>query len=330
MGWKGSVRSISAAYRAADRESKKRHRELQRNEKAYAKMQVLEQAAYDVEAYENYLERFLSIHKEFIQSINWLQLKASPEPVKPIPITANEDAAKKIEAEYRPSFFERFFGFEEKKRVHLATNVKEAAKKDFDFNINAELEWKNLHEEWIAVVELAAGVLNKDPLARLSVIEQMDPLSELTELGSSLDFRINEREILECDLVAHGNEVIPHEVKTLLSNGKLSVKKMPITQFNELYQDYVCGCVLRVSNEIFGLLPEETLIITVIDTLLNTSTGHLEKQPILSALIHRKTISALNMETIDPSDSMRNFIHNMAFNKKTGFSAVERVSSSKS
>lgn len=325
MGWKGTVRSIGAAYRAAERDSKRRHRELQRREKEYAKMQVLEQAAYDVDAYENHLERFLSIHKESGSSINWLEVKNEPEPKKPVPSSIFESKAKKKETAYRPGFIDRIFGLEKGKRTQLGLDVQRAINQDVANNKKAELEWKKAHDEWTSDVALAERVLSGDPQAKLEAIKQLDPFSELAELGSELTFRIDEKGLLECELSAHGKKVIPDEVKSLLSSGKLSVKKMPITKFNELFQDYVCSCVLRISNEIFNILPEEMVVITVIDTLLNTGTGHLEKQPILSAVIPRATISTLNLQTIDPSDSMRNFVHQMDFKKASGFSAVAKV-----
>lgn len=39
-----------------------------------------------------------------------------------------------------------------------------------------------------------------------------------------------------------------------------------------------------------------------------------------------ETIEKLNLDMIHPSDSMRNFIHNMNFKKTSGFSEVKRVS----
>ena len=38
-----------------------------------------------------------------------------------------------------------------------------------------------------------------------------------------------------------------------------------------------------------------------------------------------KTINSLNLETIDPSDSMQNFVHNMKFTKTKGFCVVKKV-----
>jgi hypothetical protein len=326
MGWKGTVRSINAAYRAADRDSKRRHRELQRQGNEYAKMQLLDQAAYEVDAYENHLERFLSIHKESTSPINWLGIKNQSEPKKLALSTEHANAAKQIEAAYKPTWIDRLFGLEQKKRAKLASEIKQAIEKDISTNSQAELEWMNAHAEWSSDVALAEGVLKNDSKAKLEAIRQIDPFSEISDLGSELKFSMDETGLLECELMAHGKSVIPDEVKSLLSSGKLSVKKMPITKFNELYQDYVCGCALRISHEIFSILPEEKVVITVVDTLLNTSTGHLEEQPILSVLVPRATVLRLNMETVDPSESMSNFVHNMSFSKKTGFSAVTKLS----
>jgi len=49
--------------------------------------------------------------------------------------------------------------------------------------------------------------------------------------------------------------------------------------------------------------------------IVNTKTGHLEEQPILSVIFPPQTIERLNLETIDPSDSMLNFVHNIKFTK---------------
>lgn len=133
--------------------------------------------------------------------------------------------------------------------------------------------------------------------------------------------------MVETTIHIHGNDIVPSEVKGLLKSGKLSVKKMPKGQFNEIYQDYVCSCALRVANELFSAIPDNMVVVTAVDELLNTKTGHLEKFPILSACISRNTLKSLNMDTIDPSDSMSNFIHNMSFKKTTGFGAVSRVES---
>jgi homogentisate 1,2-dioxygenase len=96
----------------------------------------------------------------------------------------------------------------------------------------------------------------------------------------------------------------------------------------EAYQDYICGCVLRVANETFALLPFQTVIVTAVGDVLNTQTGHLEVKPLMSVVIPRSTLERLNMDTIDPSDSMRNFVCRMEFKKTKGFMVVDNIESS--
>ncbi len=76
---------------------------------------------------------------------------------------------------------------------------------------------------------------------------------------------------------------------------------MPQSKFNELYQDHVCSCVLRVARELFAILLIKTIIVNGIKNLLNTKTGYKEDQPIISAAIPRETLNQINFEAIDPS-----------------------------
>ena len=133
---------------------------------------------------------------------------------------------------------------------------------------------------------------------------------------------VHEGGVLEAKVAIHGSDVIPAEIKSLLKSGKLSTKAMPVGRFNELHQDYVCSCALRVGRELLAILPDDLVIVTALDNVLNSSTGHMEEQPILSVAFSRLTVDGLNLETIDPSDAMRNFVHNMSFKKGAGFSAV--------
>ena len=172
---------------------------------------------------------------------------------------------------------------------------------------------------------LAKGILAKDTGVFLEAISKINPFEEITSLGSSIECRIINTSVVVATLKVNSAGVVPTEVKTLLKTGKVSVKKMPTSTFNELYQDYVCGCVLRVARELFALLPFEMVLITAIGELLDSQTGYLKQCPILSITIPRQTLSKLNFETLDPSESMKNFIHNMDFHKSKGFMAVSVV-----
>ncbi|MFO1458945.1 MAG: hypothetical protein U1G08_06010 [Verrucomicrobiota bacterium] len=181
-------------------------------------------------------------------------------------------------------------------------------------------------EEFTKMRSLAKQVLAGEASAYTEVIREFSPLGELSTLGSSITLRVHTPKLIECDLLVNGRDVIPREIKALTAAGSLSVKTMPKVRFHEIYQDYVCGCVLRVAREVFALLPVDTVIITAKMNALEESTGDDVETPILSVAVPRLTIGKLNFLKIDPSDSMKNFLHRgdvLAARKAQGFVAIK-------
>ncbi|MBQ4681364.1 hypothetical protein [Aeromonas dhakensis] len=325
MGWKGTLRSINAAAKRADRHAKRRQRELLKNQIAYEKMQELEKAAYEVDVFENYIDVIQSIHKDCGDSVDWLKISTSQEPAKPLIISDNERQAIARLNSFAPSFIDKLFGKVTSKRQKLEKEVSIAKVIDTQINSTNLSQWNIDVEEWKERVSLARRLLNGDISAKIDIIKELNPFSEIDHLGSGVKFTIQENGLLIVTINVHGANIIPKEQKTLLKSGRLSIKSMPVSRFNEIYQDYVCSVVLRVANEIFSILPDDKLIINAEDHLLNKSTGHLEPQSLLSVYITRDGVSKLNMEYIDPSDTMNNFIHNVNFKKTKGFEPVNEV-----
>lgn len=169
------------------------------------------------------------------------------------------------------------------------------------------------------------GVLRGDLEAYRTVVEYWDVFDELEELGSTVELQHIAATEAEVDLYVNSDEVIPTEALSLLASGKLSTKVMPVSQRNALYQDYVCGSALRIARELFAVLPLQRVLVHAVAEMLDTSTGHVEPQPVLSVLFVRATFDRLNFASIDASDSMRQFLHRMKFNKSSGFSAIEPI-----
>lgn len=325
MGWKGAVRSMGVAARAAERNAKRRQRELEQRQKQYEKMQEIEQATYEVELYVNHIDVIKSLHIECSEPINWAQIAVSKEPKKPEKMNINETKARLEADSYKPGFIDKFFKREVKKRSSFNVNIERAIENDATEHLSKLSKWEQELIDWKKIVGIANSLLNGDDKVKIEALENLIPFSEISNLGSIITFSLEEGGIVEATVNVHGKEIVPNEVKSLLKSGKLSVKEMPKGMFNEIFQDYVCSCVLRVANEFFSVIPDNIVIVTAVDDLLNTKTGHLEELPILSAFISRHTLHSLNLETIDPSDSMSNFIHKMSFKKTQGFEAVARV-----
>ncbi len=325
MGWKGTLRSIEAAGRRAERDAQRRRRELERQRKQLERMQELERAAYEVDVYENYIDLLLSVHKECSNPWNWEAIKSAAPPAEPERTHSHEELAQAALDGFKPSLLDKMLKRGDSKRNELAKAVEEARQTDEREYQESLKAYEQEHMDWEAACELASQVLSGNQEAYLDAIRQTNPFSDIAELGSSVKFQVHDRSLVEAVLHVQGEDVIPSEVKSLLKSGKLSVKQMPKSKFYALYQDYVCGCVLRIARELFALLPVKMVIVNTVSELLNAQTGYMEVKPVLSVAIPQETLKNLNLEMIDPSDSMGNFVHRMTFRKTKGFQAVEAI-----
>lgn len=323
MGWKGTMRSVGAAVRRAERAEAKRQRELEKQYKHFEKMKELEQARYEVEVYENYVERLVSVHKEVSEPIEWRSLILSEEQVL-VKDHDNKIKAEEIFSAYVPSFFDKIFRRIEKKKKILEENIVQAEAKD-------EEEYQTLLSAFLQMKkesDIAKKVLNNEEgsfTEAISHFSQSSEFAEISELGSKVTFEIKDNKFISAKIFVHEDDVIPSEAKILLKSGKLSEKKIPVGQRNKLRQDYICSCVIRIASEIFSILPVDMTVVTAMDELLNTSTGHKEEVPVLSVAISKETLKGLDLNSLDPSDAMNNFVHNMNFKKTLGFSRVEEI-----
>jgi hypothetical protein len=325
MGWKGTLRSINAAIKRSQREALRSQRELEKQRQYYERMQAVEQAAYEVQVYENYIDVITSLHKEVCDEVDWVQIKNRDLPTKPHREFSNEEKAREKFNSYKPTIFDKVLNRIEKKTNKLYEAI--AVGKSLDEKINREVFQK--YEEKISedseAIEFASRILSGEGTAYIEAIRQIDPFSEINKIGSHIEFKIISDQLIEITLKVNCEDVIPRESKTQLKSGKLSIKKITKTRFYALYQDYVCSAVLRLARETFALLPLEMVIVTAEGDLLNTSTGYFEEKPILSVVIPKDTLSRLNFDLLDPSDSMENFVHRMNFLQTKGFLSIERI-----
>jgi hypothetical protein len=321
MGWKGFARAMN---RAAVRNQ----RELQKQQKMFAKMQDTEKAAYEVQVYQNHIDLLLSVHKECGENYDWAEIEHSESPAKPDRLPQREDAAKLNLSSLKIGLSDKLLGRGDTKKKQLLDAIEEAKKLDEKDYQDTLTSYQKEYEEWHTATKLATKILAGDMAAYIEAIKMVNPFSDINGLGSSFNIKADSKSMLNATLYVNGENVIPTEIKSLTKGGKLSTKPIPKNKSYEIYQDYVCGSSLRIARELFALLPVDMIIVNAIGSLLNKQTGHLEDTPILSIAIPRKTFDMLNFENLDPSDSLTNFVHNMNFKKGSGFGQVEALDSS--
>lgn len=316
-------RQAVLAEQREEREALRQRKHLLAQMREMEKLDALARAANDVALYENYLSTLVSIHKECWLPWSWDAVAQSGPPEAPVYIPAAESQAQAALAAYVPSLSERMLGNEPLRRAELMGAVEAARRHDHSV-YNQALEYHRYElGRWEWLRKVSVGVLAGDPHAYAAVIEHLSPFDELSDLGSDVKVNVREPWYLEAKLSVREADVVPNEIYSLQASGKLATKKMPKARYWEIYQDHVCSCALRVARELFALLPIDIALVQVHGLVMNKATGHEELQPLLSVGFSRATVDRLNLDAIDPSDSMSNFIHRMSFTKSAGFKPIE-------
>ncbi|OSQ39899.1 hypothetical protein [Thalassospira mesophila] len=317
MGWKGTVRAMAAASRRVQRENVRR----QKNQE---KIIALGEAQEAVREYDRYISAITSLQKSVLaKETNWANIFRESSPVPPVKKEFFTDQAQKKITSYKPTVFHRWFGIEEKVKNKLQKNFKNSLEKDQKI-FDAEIDKFNLEKEkYKDRRDFSRRIIDGDSECMLKAIDELGKFSDIEHIGKHISIVLEGKNNVLISIDVHGEEIVPDEKYTLRQSGSISTKKISKGDFNLIYQDYVCGAVLRVAREIFNILPVNSVIINAKDALLNSATGHLENQVILSALLMRDTVNELNFITLDPSDCMKNFSHNMNFKKNVGFKPVE-------
>lgn len=303
------MRAAEAFQRRMERDAIKRQRDLEKAAKECAKLDAVEQARLEVAEFENRIDVLLSVHKDCSEPTDWLAAAIELPPVSPTKASHYELRARQSAAVQPP---ENGDGAEE--RIETGRLQDERAH-DAAIGLHREelVAWRNR-------VTLARRVRAGEAAAYAEAVNELSPLREISHLGSSTDFVVHTPRLLECVLLLSSSKTIPQETKTLTASNKVSTKAMPVARFHEIYQDYLCSCILRVARELLALLPIETILITARTVILDSRTGNTGEHPVLSVAIPRTGLSGLNFDRLDASDTIEAFAHRGDFkaSRKSG------------
>jgi len=318
------LKEYSAASKRAKRQREREARERAKRFKAQKKREHFANVAEAVSEYNNYVEFIQSFHKYCSKRINWSEIKNSTAPVKPERTVFNQAQIQERINNYKPSLSDKLLGRKTKKDEQLQRDLSSAKLRDDEDYKAAVEKYHHVLSDWTTLQGLSQRVEDGNPDALEEALMKFNPFSELKEVGSKIKFSITKSEF-DISIYVNSETVIPKYEIRQLSSGKLSKKDLSKTRYYEMYQDHVCSAVIRISRELFACLPLKKARVNAVANILNTSTGFKEEKVILSVMMNPDTIMMLNMETIDPSDSIKNFVHNLKFSKTKGFNPVDKV-----
>ena len=324
MSLKGVIRVIGRTARHIERDQQRRARVAAQQYKSLQKQQTILDAARAISEYQEYLRVLKTVHCDCSDPIDWLTIQQETPPSVPVATDELEEIAKGKLTTYQPSFLDRILKLGPKKVGRLEEDIRNARYQDEQRFKDCQAEYKNQHNEWQEWQALSRQVLRKESDVYGQVMDAFLPFEHIAQLGGRLEFTFTSDHI-EVDVQVDSADVIPDFTVSQLGSGKLSRKALPISKSNEIYQDYVCSCLLRIAREVQAHLPVSQVVVHALTESLNTATGLLANQVILSVAMPRDTLERMNFTAIDPSDAMVNFNHTMKFTRTGGFKPVDRV-----
>lgn len=267
-----------------------------------------------VDDYNELIDQITTLHEQCSEKIDWEAIKNEEAPFDMEQMGPNEKRARQEYDDYKPSFLGKFIpSLDDKRMQELENKIIEGRDED-----------QRIIAEWGNRTILASKILRGNIDKYFEVISEVDPFKQILDFGSDFEIGTDDPSMIEVEFHAKTQKVVPNHVPSLTKTGKVSSKPMTKTNHFDIAQDYICSCVLRVAREMFALLPIETVIIHVVDTIEN-SAGDSYTATVLSVLIHRNQLEYINFDMIDPSDLIETFQCNMTFKKTQGFKPVSRI-----
>jgi hypothetical protein len=325
MGWRGVLRSMAAYSRASRRDALRRHNQYARQQQYIAKVQAIEQARQEVEEYENYIDLIQTLHKDTPEIYDWIQIAKTQTPPKPEQDKRESNKLLIKLNKFKPNFLHKLFKLENRARKRKEKKYQKAFDKEKAELAIRTAEWEKKAQEIAELVELANGINSGKIEYYKKLYDDENPFEELSSFGSKVEISFKNGEKAVAQIFLRDDSIVPKHQKTQLKTGKLSIKDLPAGRRNEIYQDHIASAVLHVGRVIFGLLPLNELVVNAKCKMVNTATGKLEFQTMLSVKLLRETMDSINFDGIDPSDCMKNFLCNMNFKKTLGMGPVQAL-----
>lgn len=158
-------------------------------------------------------------------------------------------------------------------------------------------------EFWEYCHSKAYDVLNGNIDAYLQVIQDVGPLEDLLEYGFGFECGTDNPNYMFVEFETKQDEIMP------------SKSSMKIAEYNDLLQDYVCSCAIRVARDIFALLPVSHVIVHALS----------EGNTVLSVDFERRVFTKLKFQGSDASNLVEEFKCNMNFDRQNGFMPVVQL-----
>lgn len=236
-----------------------------------------------------------------------------------------ERAAAEALQKYAPNFLDRLLGRDRTRKEELERGVGIARLSDDRIFSDAQQEYRTLYQDWLEWHSLSQRAANKDTASYPAILELFGIFTTFIELGIKVRITGIDADMMILSATGPLGAIVPETELTLTPAGKISPKVLGKTKYWSLFKDHICSCALRITGDVFNVLPIDRLILNLGETRISPATGHPEPITLLGIDVSRAALNRINLVAVSPSDAMINFNVKWKFHKANGFAPVTPV-----
>jgi hypothetical protein len=240
MSLRSALQAAERAQRREVRAAKARQRELEKIAKEQTKASLQDQARFEVETFEAQVEALLSIHKDSGPNWNWSHVAAG------LGIVSSDTLISHETMEIRETLLESLRSSRAEPSA-VQGRIEAARQRDAEVQRNSVHATQVCSDEAKELRFLARRIIAGDTAAYSEALTEINPLAELSDLGSSVYFTFHDSQTAEVAVYVKSCDVIPSNQKLLTSSGKVATKPMPKMRFQD-YTRTTCVAVLSASR----------------------------------------------------------------------------------
>ncbi|QGH33512.1 hypothetical protein GI584_05540 [Gracilibacillus salitolerans] len=249
------------------------------------------------------LDELKAFHYHECSSLDWR--RQAQEPFSKHEAGPNEKNWIQNEEKFKASFFSNIVGINQLLLAYY----------QFKQNRGKRID-QIIYQKWEEKYPFIKSILEGEQDSWRECVKQYASFHQNCDVAMAYSLHAHDSKTVECDVYLHElQNIIPSKIEKTTERGRIRYHNMPKTKRFELYQYHVYSCLNKIVNDLFAVLPCETVFI-------NGVIGSAEKhQPILSAVIERNH----HQQKRCPKRTIEKHRQMVIFKKRSGFHPLKRV-----
>ncbi len=249
------------------------------------------------------LDELKAFHFDECSFIDWD--REAVEPFTKNEVGPNEKIWLKKEKNYSPH------------TISIKIGLSKIISKYLDFNKSRGRKLDQfIYRNWEEKYPFVKSMLEGNQECWRQAVKRNANFHKKVAIAKAYNIHVHDSFTVECDVYLHSIErVIPEHLEKVTKRGHLRYHETPKTQQYALYESYVYSCLNKITNDLFAVLPCQTIF-------LNGINGTYEDHyPIFSTVIERK----LHQQERCPKRTIEPHRNMVTFKKRSGFIPLNRV-----